>query len=92
MSKMFIALRPKDIAEKIDDGFKFFTELEFTMSLTARDGFHNLTTGNKIYKLYIHSYYGKYKLNLTEDSGSYVQDIMDSHEVAHTLLERRTLE
>ncbi len=92
MSKCFIALRPKDIAEKLDDGFKLFAELEFNMSLTARDGFHNIAGGNKIYKLYIHNYYGKHKLTLTEKTGFYEQDIMDSHEIAHTLLERRLLE
>ncbi len=79
MSKMFIALRPKDLSEKFGPGVRFPTSLQFKMDVTARDGYGNLGAlnaannggGNKRYKLYIHVYSGKHFLNLTSDSGQY---------------------
>lgn len=77
MSKMFIALRPKDLSEKFGDGIRFPTTLQFTMSLTARDGLGNIAGGNKSYTLYTHVYSGKHFLTMTSDSGQYQEQQID---------------
>ncbi len=80
-SKCFVALRPKDLSEKFGDGVRFPTSLQFTMSLTARDGVHHIVGGNKIYKLYVHLFSGKHFLTISQDSAEYTEQQVDAGEV-----------
>ncbi|MCP4181591.1 MAG: hypothetical protein GY756_27825 [bacterium] len=75
MSKCFVAFRPKDLSEYLPEGAMVRSQqIQFTMDLTARDGFHNLAGGNKIYKLYVHVYHGNRYINIAGDSAEYVRD------------------
>lgn len=69
--KMFVALRPKDLSEKFGAGVRYPTSLQFQMNLTARDGVHLIAGGNKIYRLYIHLFYGKRFLTLSAVKAEY---------------------
>lgn len=86
LGKMFIALRPKDLSEKFGAGVKFPTSLQFSMSVTPRDGLAGLGGGNKSYKLYTHVYSGKHFLSLTPDSGQYQEQQIDISSLAQSQL------
>lgn len=71
MSKCFIVLRPKDIAEKISPGVFFPTSLQFNVNVRSKDGFAGLQGGNLSYDLFTHVVVGKHFLRLEPDRAQY---------------------
>ena len=71
-SKAFIALQPKDIAEKVSSGVFFPTSLQFVVRLRARSDANGLNTGvAKGYRMFTHVYVGKHWLEIEPDRAQY---------------------
>ena len=82
MSKCFVAITSKDLSEQLGEGVVIGSQqVQFTMDLTARDGFHNLAGGNKKYELYVHVYRGNQILEMVTDKAKFQQDIINMKSV-----------
>lgn len=71
-SKCVIALRPKDLAEKISDGVFAPNSFQVRVTGVARDstnGYGN--TVNQTYRLYVHLFYGKHFLRIEPDKAQF---------------------
>ncbi|MCP4180159.1 MAG: hypothetical protein GY756_20535 [bacterium] len=77
MSRCFVALRPNDIANQFGAGIRYPMQLQFTMNLIARDGLNGIPGGNKNYKLYVHTFFGKHYMEITPDTASYKLQTID---------------
>ncbi len=71
-SKAFIALQPKDIAEKVSSGVFFPTSLQFIITFRARNGaFHVPSGAPQVYRMFTHVYIGKHWLTVEPDRAQY---------------------
>ena len=71
-SKGFIALQPKDIAEKVSSGVFFPTSLQFVVTYRARAGAYGEDpAANLSYRMYTHVYIGKHWLEIEPDRAQY---------------------
>ena len=70
-SKSFLALQPKDIAEKISSGISFPNSLQFSVVVRGKDGACGLQGGNQEYTLYTHIITGKHWLRLESDRAEF---------------------
>ena len=67
MAKSFLAIQPKDVAEKISSGIFFPSSLQFEVNFRARDGAFGAQGGNHDYILYTHIVTGKHWLTIEPD-------------------------
>ncbi|MCP4178850.1 MAG: hypothetical protein GY756_13895 [bacterium] len=81
MSRCFIALRPKDLSEKLSDGIRTSFQLQFTMGLIARDGLNGIPGGDKDYKLYVHTFFGKHYMPISSEGADYRKEIVNVNTV-----------
>ena len=71
-SKCVIALRPKDLAEKISDGVFAPNSFQVRVNGVARDGTHGYGNGgNQTYRLYVHLFFGKHFLRIEPDKAQF---------------------
>ena len=70
-SKAFIALQPKDIAEKISPGVFFPTSLQFVLTLRARHGACGVVGANLSYTVYVHVITGKHWLQIEPNKAQF---------------------
>lgn len=71
MAKGFMALQPKDLAERISSGVFFPNSLQFEVNFRARDGACGLRGGPHKYDMFIHILIGKHFLELEPDRARY---------------------
>lgn len=72
LSRMFIALRPKDLAERISDGVFSPTTLQFRTTVKAKSGFagHNANAALD-YRMYVHVFDSKSFLRIESDKAQF---------------------
>ena len=70
-SKAFVALQPKDIAEKISSGVFFPTSLQFRVTYRARSGAYGQAGNDLSYRMFTHVYTGKHWLEIEPDRAQY---------------------
>ncbi len=73
----FVALRPKQLAEKFSDGVLTPTTLQFEMDLRAKSGACGLQGGNHSYTLFTHLYFGKHFLKQEPDRSQFQEQLID---------------
>lgn len=66
-AKSFLAIQPKDVAEKISSGIFFPSSLQFEVNFRARDGAYGATGGDHTYTMYTHVITGKHWLTVEPD-------------------------
>lgn len=71
-SKSIIALRPKDLAEKIPDGVFAPNSFQVRVNGVARDGTHGYGNAtNQTYRMYVHLFFGKHFLRIEPDKAQF---------------------
>lgn len=71
-SKSIVALRPKDLAEKIPDGVFAPNSFQIRVNGVARDGTHGYgNSGQQTYRMYVHLFYGKHFLRIETDRAQF---------------------
>ncbi len=73
-SKCFIAFRPKDLGIGISDGVQHNITFKVSeLNVRGRSAFPAVGVWNHTYRIYIHVFYGKHTLELTPESGKFME-------------------
>ena len=71
MSKSFVCLQPKDVAQQISGGVRFPNSLLVQANMRTRDGACGMRGGSHVYDLYVHIFVNKHWIRLEPDRAQY---------------------